>query len=235
MSMTDETTAGQRLEQVRERIRRACARVGREPSCVTLVAVSKTCSAGDVAAMHGAGQVIFGESYVQEALPKMDALAGLPLRWHFIGRLQKNKAKYITGRFELVHSLDSIDLAHIMHEKNAALGLRQPVLAQVNLACEAAKAGCSRDEALALACAVDGLSGLELRGLMLMPPWNENPEANRGLFAQARALKDELAARLGRELPELSMGMSHDLEQAVEEGATLVRVGTDLFGARDSR
>jgi hypothetical protein len=232
--MTDENTAGQRLEHVRERIRRACARAGREPAAVTLVAVSKTCGASDVAAMHAAGQDIFGESYVQEALPKMDALAGLPLRWHFIGRLQKNKAKYLTGRFELIHSLDSIDLAHMLHQKNAALGLTQPVLAQVNLTGEASKAGCSREETLALAEAVAGMPGLALKGLMLLPPWHEDPEANRGLFAQARALKDELSARLGFALPELSMGMSNDLEQAVEEGATLVRVGTDLFGARDA-
>lgn len=217
-----------------ERIRRACARAGRDPSSVTLVAVSKTHPASAVAAMASVGQRVFAESYVQEAVPKLDELASLKLDWHFIGRLQKNKVKYIAGRFGLIHSVDSLELAQMLHKKSDFLGVVQPVLLQVNLACEEQKAGCSLDKALPLAEAVAGLDGLALKGLMLMPPWDENPEANRGLFARTRELRDEYAARLGLPLPELSMGMSHDMEQAVEEGATLVRVGTDLFGPREA-
>jgi pyridoxal phosphate enzyme (YggS family) len=231
--MLDETKAKERLAAVRERIERACARSGRDPSSVTLVAVSKTHPASAVAAMARAGQAVFGESYVQEALPKQDELARLKLDWHFIGRLQKNKAKYVAGRFGLIHSVDSIELARMLHKKSDFLGIVQRVLVQVNLGCESQKAGCSIDDTLPLAEAVAAMEGLALTGVMLLPPWDENPEANRGLFAQARELRAELSARLRLPMPELSMGMSHDLEQAVEEGATLVRVGTDLFGARE--
>jgi len=228
----DPTTARNRLERVYERIRAACSRSGRDPASVTLVAVSKTHEAAAVAALYLARQTLFGESYVQEALPKLGSLAALPLRWHFIGRLQKNKAKYVAGRFELIHSLDSLDLANALHQKCTALGITQRVLLQVNLAGEAAKAGCSPEEAAPLAEAIANMDTLKLQGLMLMPPWDEDPEVNRGLFAKARELKDQLARQLRMELPHLSMGMSHDMEQAIEEGATLVRVGTDLFGAR---
>jgi len=231
--MTATTSPPQRLERVRGRIEAACRRAGRDPASVTLVAVSKTHPPQAVEALAQAGQRLFGESYVQEAVPKMDALAGLTLRWHYIGRLQKNKVKYIAGRFELIHSVDSIELAQVLHKKSAALGVRQAVLVQANLACEEAKSGCRPEDALPLAEAVAGLSGLELQGVMLMPPWHEDPEVNRGLFARARQLRDGLSAALGLKLPHLSMGMSHDLETAVEEGATLVRVGTDLFGARE--
>ncbi|MFP5239433.1 MAG: YggS family pyridoxal phosphate-dependent enzyme [Acidobacteriota bacterium] len=230
--MQDAMTPKQRLDAVRERIARACARCGRKPEEVTLVAVSKTHPAEAVLALHQAGQNLFGESYVQEALPKMAELAGQGLAWHFIGRLQKNKVKYIAGKFALLHTIDSLELASIVHKKSAALGLVQPVLLQVNLACEEQKAGCGPEESEGLARAIMGLDGLRLDGLMLMPPWDPDPEANRGLFAQARRLRDALARDLGLALPELSMGMSHDVEQAVEEGATLVRVGTDLFGQR---
>ena len=230
--MLDQTTAQERLLRVHERIRAACARCGRDPAQVTLVAVSKTHEAAAVAAFHQAGQSLFGESYVQEALPKLESLASLPLRWHFIGRLQKNKVRHVAGRFELIHSVDSLDLAAALHQKCAAQNLSQQILLQVNLAGEAAKAGCAPSQALPLALAIAGMDALKLLGIMLMPPWDANPEANRGLFARARQLKDQLAGQLHRELPHLSMGMSHDMEQAIEEGATLVRVGTDLFGAR---
>jgi len=230
--MLDETTARERLERVHERIRAACGRCGRDPAQVTLVAVSKTHEAASVAALHQAGQTIFGESYVQEALPKLESLAHLPLTWHFIGRLQKNKAKYVAGRFALIHSVDSLELAQALDRKCVALGITQDILLQVNLAGEAAKAGCSPEDALPLATAIAEMDSLKLLGLMLMPPWDEDPEVNRPLFAKARELQQSLASRLGAPLPHLSMGMSHDMEQAIEEGATLIRVGTDLFGAR---
>jgi hypothetical protein len=227
-------TARERLFRVHERIAKACARALRPVESVKLVAVSKTHPAQAVAELAGLGQRVFGESYAQEALPKMEELAKLQLDWHFIGRLQKNKAKYVAGRFGLIHSVDSLDLARMLHKKSVELCLVQPALIQVNLACESRKAGCGLAEAMPLAEGVLELAGLALKGLMLMPPWDENPEANRGFFAGARKLREELSARLGVPLPELSMGMSHDLEQAVEEGATLVRVGTDLFGARET-
>lgn len=234
----DATLAAQRLARVRGRIVSACLRAGRDPASVALVAVSKNHPVASVAQLAQAGQQLFGESYVQEAIPKVDALegvadaAGHALRWHFIGRLQKNKVKYLAGRFELVHTVDSLDLARVLHKHSVVLGRRQEILLQVNLACEAQKSGCSEQDAEEVAQGVLELPGLSLRGLMIMPPWQEDPEPSRPWFAGLRELRDRLRQRLGLPLPELSMGMSHDVEQAVEEGATLVRVGTDLFGER---
>jgi len=228
----DAQSPASRLVRVQDRIRRACARAGRDPGEVTLVAVSKTKPAAAVADLHKCGQRLFGESYVQEALDKIESLAGLDITWHFMGRLQKNKAKFIPGRFALVHTLDSLELAHMLHRKAEDLGLVQDVLLQVNLAAEPQKAGCDQKDLPALAEAVLGLPGLKLQGLMILPPWDQDPEKSRPWFAGLRRVRDELAAAVGAPLAQLSMGMSHDLEQAVEEGATLVRVGTDLFGER---
>lgn len=223
-----------RLDRVRERIARACARAGRDPADVTLVAVSKFHPPGAVAALHALGQDIFGESYVQEALPKMEALARTGVRWHFIGRLQKNKAKFAVGRFELIHTVDSLDLARTLQKRAAEAGVVQPVLIQVNVDDEPQKAGVPVSGALDLAGAVCGMAALDLRGLMVLPRLFDAPEAARPAFAALRALRDDLAAGLSRPLPVLSMGMSGDLEPAVEEGATHVRIGTDLFGPRRS-
>ena len=234
----DASLAAQRLARVRGRIVSACLRAGRDPASVALVAVSKNHPVASVAQLAQAGQQLFGESYVQEAILKVDALegvadaAGHALRWHFIGRLQKNKVKYLAGRFELVHTVDSLDLARVLHKHSVVLGRRQEILLQVNLACEAQKSGCSEQDVENVAQGVLELPGLSLRGLMIMPPWQEDPEPSRPWFAGLRELRDRLRQRLGLPLPELSMGMSHDMEQAVEEGATLVRVGTDLFGER---
>lgn len=234
------TSAAFHLARVQERIVAACLRTGRDPAAVALVAVSKFQPAESVRRLALAGQLLFGESYVQEAIPKVDALAdmmvepGEALRWHFIGRLQKNKVKYLAGRFELIHTVDSLDLAHMLHKFSAASGRCQDILLQVNLACEAQKSGCAAEGVPALARGVLELPGLRLRGLMIMPPWQEDPEPSRPWFAGLRELRDRLRQDLGVPLPELSMGMSHDLEQAVEEGATLVRVGTALFGERNA-
>lgn len=230
--MNDESGAQGRLALVRERIARACAKVGRDPAGVTLVAVSKFHPPEAVAALRACGQRIFGESYVQEALPKMEALAHADIQWHFIGRLQKNKARFAVGRFALIHTVDSVELAQTLQKRALAAGIVQPVLLQVNVDDEPQKAGVSETGAPELAEAVGGMANLDLRGLMVLPRALDDPQAARPAFAALRILRDALAERLGRAWPVLSMGMSGDLEPAIEEGATHVRVGTDLFGPR---
>ena len=221
-----------RLARVRGRINEAASKAGRSPDGVTLVAVSKFHPAKAVAELAGLGQTIFGESYVQEALPKQDELAHLELSWHLIGGLQKNKAKYAAGRFSLIHSLDNLDLARSLQNQAQALEIVQDVLLQVNLAAEPQKSGAAKADAPGLAEAVARMPNLRLRGLMVLPPYDPDPELSRPYFAGLRELGSRLAQSLGLELPELSMGMSGDLEIAVQEGATLVRVGTDIFGGR---
>ncbi len=230
--MNDEADMQQRLARVRERIVRACGKAGRDPAGVTLVAVSKFHPPQAVAALRACGQRIFAESYVQEALPKMEALAEADIQWHFIGRLQKNKAKFAVGRFALIHTVDSEELARTLQKRALAADVVQAVLIQVNVDDEPQKAGVARARAPELAEAVVGMANLDLQGLMVLPRALDDPQAARPAFAALRAVRDDLAARLGRELPVLSMGMSGDLEPAVEEGATHVRVGTDLFGLR---
>jgi len=228
-----ELRPAERLAKVHERIAAACAACGRDPAEVTLVAVSKLHEAAAVVAMAALGQRIFGESYIQEALPKMEACpAGL--EWHFIGHLQRNKAKLAIGRFALIHTVDNLELAQSLQQRNAACGLTQAVCLQVNVAGEAQKSGVAPDGLPALAEAVAAMPHLALRGLMVIPPVFDDPEGARPSFARLRELRDETARRLGLDLPVLSMGMSGDLEAAIMEGATHVRVGTDLFGPRPS-
>jgi len=225
------TLAG-RLAWVLKRIEGACRACGRDPSEVTLVAVSKLHDAAEVAALAACGQRVFGESYIQEALPKM-AAAPAGLTWHFIGHLQRNKVKLAVGRFALIHSLDNLELARVLQKKTGELGpTRQAVCLQVNVAGEAQKSGVSPEDLPALAEAVAAMPELTLSGLMVLPPVFDDPASARPAFARLRELRDGLARRLGLALPVLSMGMSGDLEAAVLEGATHVRVGTDLFGPR---
>jgi len=226
-----EVTPAERLARVQGRILAACAACGRDPAAVTLVAVSKLHEAAAVVAMAALGQRIFGESYIQEALPKMEACpAGL--EWHFIGHLQRNKAKLAIGRFALLHTVDTLDLAQTLQKRSAVCGLTQAVCLQVNVAGEAQKSGIDPAGLPALAEAVAAMPNLALRGLMVIPPVFDDPEGARPAFAALRELRDATAVRLGLPLPVLSMGMSGDLEAAILEGATHVRVGTDLFGAR---
>jgi pyridoxal phosphate enzyme (YggS family) len=185
-----------------------------------------------VAALHALGQDIFGESYVQEALPKMEALAGEGVQWHFIGRLQKNKAKFVVGRFALIHTVDSAELARTLQKRALDANVIQPVLIQVNVDDEPQKAGAAVEDMGELAETMCGMANLDVKGLMVLPRLFDAPEAARPAFAALRRLRDDLAARLRRPLPVLSMGMSGDLAPAVEEGATHVRIGTDLFGPR---
>ena len=221
-----------RAARVKEELAKAAGRSGRSGSDVTLVAVSKLHPASDIRALAETGQMDFGENYVQEALDKQEALADLDVNWHFIGRLQSNKAKFVVGRFGLVHSVDSRKLAQMVHKKASGLGVVQDILIQVNIAGEAQKSGITEENLQALADEVMGLSGVRLVGLMTMPPFFDEPERARPVFSRLRELKEVLEKQLGERLPHLSMGMTGDFVPAVEEGATLVRIGTRIFGAR---
>jgi pyridoxal phosphate enzyme (YggS family) len=224
-------TAEQALADVLEKIGQACERSGRSPGDVRLVAVSKTMAPERVQEAMAAGQQVFGENRVQEALAKIDEVGPGP-RWHLIGSLQRNKARHVVGRFALVHSVDGEPLARELDRRAAAAGVVQPVLIQVNQAGEATKSGVAPDRLSPLVDVVVGSEALDLRGLMSVPPPADRPEDSRRWFVALRALRDREATRTGRDLPELSMGMSDDFEVAVEEGATLVRVGRALFGER---
>lgn len=224
------STIAARLEEVRGRIRRAEARAGRPEGSVTLVAVSKTHPARAIREAYAEGQRVFGENYVQELSEKAAELADLvELELHFIGHLQRNKVKDVLRARALVETVDSARLALELARRAEALGRRIPILVQVNVGGEAQKSGCAADELPALLQAVASLDALELRGLMTIPPLDATPEESRPHFAKLRALRD---AHLGTGAW-LSMGMSADLEVAVEEGATHVRVGSAIFGPRD--
>ena len=232
--MTDPAALRARLVDVRDRIARAAGRVGRDPATIRLVAISKTFTADHVRQAADCGQLDFGENKVQEALEKMDRTADLPLRWHLVGHLQSNKAKKAGARFDVVHSVDQVTIASRLDEGALAVGRRVELLAQVDLAGEPSKHGARADDLPALFHAADSLKAVRFVGLMLLPPAVDEPEAARPYFRAIRALRDELV-RLGvaqSRLGELSMGMSQDFEVAVEEGATLIRVGTAIFGRR---
>jgi pyridoxal phosphate enzyme (YggS family) len=220
-----------RLAETRNRIASVAMRYGREPDSVRLIAVSKTQSADAVRAAAAFGQMDFGENYLQEALPKLGALADLPLTWHFIGQLQGNKTRAVAENFHWVHTLDRERIAVRLNEQRHAHSPPLNVCIQVRLEDEPGKGGISKTEVLALARTVLELPRLRLRGLMCIPPQREGFEAQRQLFAEladcARALREQ-----GMPIDTLSMGMSGDLEAAVAAGATCVRIGTAIFGER---
>lgn len=223
------------LQRVRERIADAAARVGRDPQEITLVAVSKTRSVEEIAAVAEAGVKHFGENYVQELLPKHEALAQRfpDLQWHFIGHLQRNKARYLTPFCALIEVIDSVRLAEEVDRRARLAGRRQPVLMQVDLAGEETKFGCPLEEVPRLAESLAQLPGLHWQGLMIIPPFAEDPEQTRPYFRRLRELQAQLAAQYPQQdLRHLSMGMSHDFTVAIEEGATIVRIGTAIFGPR---
>jgi PLP dependent protein len=240
----------QNLEHVRERIETACRRAGRLPEQVRLVAVSKTVPPQRIREAYDAGLRDFGENRVQEALAKRPALADLQVTWHMVGHLQTNKARTARELFHWIHSVDSLRLAEKLDyaSSRASSGISGggsgewrgdasrpvPVLIEVNLGGEAAKSGIEERAALDLARGISLLPGLTLRGLMVVPPYTEDPESARSYFSRLRQLGKVIdSASLPRvHMGELSMGMSHDFEVAVEEGATLVRVGTAIFGPR---
>jgi PLP dependent protein len=219
-----------RLAEVREEIAQRRARGGWEHP-VRIVAVTKTHGPEAVRAAVAAGLDMVGENRVQEALPKQEAAADVPVEWHLIGSLQRNKARHAAGRFALIHSVDRLDLAGEL-DRRVAEGARQAVLVQVNCSAEPQKGGVEPAALPALLDALRGLARLDVRGLMTMAAFDADEPALRATFARLRTLRDA-AEREGHRLPELSMGMSGDYGVAVEEGATMVRLGTVLFGARE--
>jgi pyridoxal phosphate enzyme (YggS family) len=223
------------LKIIMDRIAVAAKRTGRDPSSVKLVTVTKTISAELIREAVAAGAVILGENRVQEAKEKIEAL-GPVASWHLIGRLQTNKAKYAVRLFSLIHSVDTMDLAREIDKQAAKSGKVQDILIEVNIAGETRKSGVPIVEAVDLVRAAAKFKNISIKGLMTMPPYSENPEDSRQYFKRLRELSGSIA---NENLPavsmqELSMGMSGDFEVAVEEGATMVRVGTSIFGARET-
>lgn len=219
------------LTTVNARISGACAACGRAAESVELLAVSKTWPAESVRQVAALGQRAFGENYVQEGVDKIAALADLNLEWHFIGPLQSNKTRPVAEHFHWVHSIDRLKIAQRLSEQRPETLPPLQVCVQVNVSGEASKSGCAPEEAEALALAVAALPRLRLRGLMAIPEPTEDKALLCSRFAVLRNLRDRLNAR-GLALDTLSMGMSHDLETAIAEGATMVRIGTAIFGVR---
>jgi pyridoxal phosphate enzyme (YggS family) len=222
-----------RLAEVRDRIARAARRAGRDPASVRLVAVSKTVSSQHVRVLAEAGQTDFGENLVQEGLRKMAETADLPLRWHLLGHLQSNKARKSVS-FHVIHSVDSAPIVKRVDNAAAMEGRSVEVLLQLNLAREPTKHGADPDQLAALLEVARHCQAARVTGLMLLPPAADHPEDTRPFFARLRILRDSLVRDgvASGALVELSMGMSHDFEVAVEEGATMVRVGSAIFGPR---
>jgi len=220
------------LEAVRNRIATACQRAGREPSSVTLVAVTKTQPPEVVGEASKAGLGLFGENKVQEAKAKIPLCPGR-LRWHMIGHLQTNKCRDAVALFEMIESVDSLHLAHEIAQRAEQAGKTMPILLEVNAVGEASKFGYPPERLLAELSQLNALRRIEIHGLMTVPPWTTDPEKVRPVFRQMRELKARCEQILGAPLPHLSMGMTGDFEVAIEEGATIIRVGTALFGARN--
>jgi len=225
----------ERIKDVYRRISSAVIRSGRNPFDVKLVAVTKTVPVERIKAAADLGLRVFGENRVQEAQEKIAACRSqcpdCAIEWHMIGHLQKNKAKTAVRLFELIHSLDSLDLAGSLNKHAEEAGKVQRVLIEVKLSPEETKYGVARENLMSLLESVSGMKNLKLEGLMTVPPFSDNPEAARPYFRNLRHLRDE-AEKKGFRLPELSMGMTNDYEVAILEGATMVRIGTGIFGER---
>ncbi|ABA87663.1 pyridoxal-5'-phosphate-dependent enzyme, class III [Syntrophotalea carbinolica DSM 2380] len=221
------------LQTIRERMNAACRRVNRNPEDVQLVAVSKTKPADMIEAAAAAGQSLFGENYVQEFLTKTEDVT-VPVVWHFIGSLQSNKVKYLCGKVAMIHSVDRLSLAKEIDRQWGKSGETAQILIQVNLGQEESKSGTEEAALEDLVRKVAALPHIRICGLMALPPYLDDPEQVRPFFRRLRQLADMLAALNipGVEMRELSMGMSHDFDVAIEEGATLVRVGSAIFGSR---
>lgn len=223
----------ERLAEVREEIRAAALAAGRNPEEVRLVAVSKTRPAADIVEAFRAGQLLFGENYVQELRTKALEV-GEPVEWQFIGSLQSNKVRQIAGLVSMIHSVDRLSLAEEISRQWGKLSLTCDLLVQVNISGEVTKSGTTAEDALQLVRDIARLPNLRIRGLMTMPPFFDDPEAARPYFAGLRHLSELIRGEAipGVEMRELSMGMSGDFAAAIQEGATLVRIGTAIFGER---
>lgn len=233
---TQTSSIAANLERANERVARAAERARRGADEITIVAVSKTFPVETIRTAHEAGLRHFGENRIQEFEAKQATQLGFAdAIWHFIGHLQSNKAHRAVHLFDRIDSIDSIGLAHKVDAAAAAKAKRLPVLIEVKLGDEEAKGGVLENELRALAEAIQGLVHVELHGLMTVPPYTDDPEGARPYFRKLRQLRDGLGRDLGLELPFLSMGMSHDFEVAIEEGATEIRLGTALFGERTRR
>ncbi|HXP59333.1 MAG TPA: YggS family pyridoxal phosphate-dependent enzyme [Dongiaceae bacterium] len=219
------------LKAIQQRMAAACARAGRDPATVTLLAVTKGQPPEAVAEAAKLGLTLFGESKVQEAKAKIPLCPGR-LRWQLIGHLQTNKCREAVELFEMIQSVDSLHLAQEINKRAEQAARTMPILLEVNAAGEASKFGYSPERLLSEFSQINALPRLEIHGLMSVPPWTPDPEKVRPLFRQLRALKDQCERLLGAPLPHLSMGMTGDFEAAIEEGATMVRIGTALFGER---
>ena len=222
------------LDQINGRIKQTAEACGRDADSVRLVAVSKTVAPEAVREALEAGVTILGENYVQEAREKFDALVHYPVSWHFIGHLQSNKAKYAVRLFDLIHSVDSLKLARELDKQAAKVDRVQQILVQVNISGEDTKSGISADETIDLISAISLMKNMSVKGLMTMPPYFYQPEKVRPYFAALRMLRDQIKERCipNVSMDELSMGMTGDFEVAIQEGATLVRIGTAIFGER---
>jgi pyridoxal phosphate enzyme (YggS family) len=225
------TDVAAQVAAVRAAVADAAARAGRDPASIAIVAVAKGHPPDAIEAALAAGVCDIGENYAQELAQKRAAVTDPRLRWHFIGHLQRNKAKAVVGQVALIHAVDSADLGREIDRRAAALGIVQPVLVAVNAAGEATKHGVAPPDTAALVAELDALAAVDCVGLMTMPPLDDDPEQSRVHFRTLRALRDQLGTP-ARPLPELSMGTTADLAIAVEEGATIVRVGTAIFGPR---
>lgn len=223
-----------RIQKIEQQIREAAIKAGRSPEEIRLVAVSKIKPAEMVREAMQAGQRIFGENYIQEAVAKIEEIGSEGIEWHFIGHLQSKKSKYAAGVFTLIHSVDSLKLAREIDKQAAKKGTIQEILIQVNTSGEESKSGATDTSVIELVRDVAALEHVAVKGLMTMPAFFDDPEGARPYFRQLRLIKEriESLAIPGVEMKELSMGMSGDFEVAIEEGATLVRVGTAIFGAR---
>ena len=222
------------INTVRDRIRSAALAAGRRPETVRLVAVSKTVPAERVREAVAAGVALLGENYIQEAREKIETLSDLAVAWHFIGHLQSNKAKYAVRLFDMIHSVDSLKLAGELDKQAAKNGKVQGILIQVNTGKEASKSGVYEEEALSLVRQAGRMEHVCIKGLMTLPPYFNAPEKVRPYFRALRELRDRIRdeALPGVSMDELSMGMTGDFDAAIQEGATLVRIGTAIFGER---
>jgi pyridoxal phosphate enzyme (YggS family) len=220
------------LSAVIQRISTAAQACGRDPESVRLVAATKSQPAALVRQALEAGVAIVGENYIQEAQTKFEILSDPFIRWHLIGRLQSNKAKYAVRMFDLIHSVDSVKLAAELDKQARKAGKTQPILIQVNISRESSKAGIGQEQTLELIRTIAAFPNIRVQGLMTMPPFFDAPERARPYFAALRRLRDEVRHALGIPLDDLSMGMTGDFEVAIQEGATLVRIGTAIFGDR---